>query len=180
MRKILTETFDYKDLEGQVEPIVFVDEYASNVGEDDEVVTLAFVVKGQQASEDLTDWFERGYDWILDSEVSEGQYKKGKYLVFVELDRRTKVPGRIVELIEDLQTLTDLPIEQWKIMIDDVEYKADEAVLKQVIILSPSEYRVKHEEDLNEMRERAGLEPRKLFKDKQDNLIKEFISKAGL
>lgn len=180
MRKILTETLDYKDLEGQVEPMVFVDEYASNVGEDDEVVTLAFVVKGQQASEDLTDWFERGYDWILDSEVSEGQYKKGKYLVFVELDRRTKVPGRIVELIEDLQTLTDLPIEQWKIMIDDVEYKADEAVLKQVIILSPSEYRVKHEEDLNEMRERAGLEPRKLFKDKQDNLIKEFISKAGL
>lgn len=179
MTRILTEGFDFKDLEGQIDPTITVDEYAANMGDDDEIVTLAFTVKGQQASEDLVDWFERGYDYVLDSEVSDGQVSKGKYLVFVEMNRRTTVPERIVEMIEDLETLTQLPIEDWTITIDKKEYKADIEQLKQVIILSPSKYRQMHEEDLNEMRNRAGLEPQKIFKE-QDSLLRDFISKAGL
>ncbi len=179
MTRILTEGFDFKDLEGQIDPTITVDEYAANMGDDDEIVTLAFTVKGQQASEDLVDWFERGYDYVLDSEVSDGQVSKGKYLVFVEMNRRTTVPERIVEMIEDMETLTQLPIEDWTIIIDKKEYKADIEQLKQVIILSPSKYRQMHEEDLNEMRNRAGLEPQKIFKE-QDSLLRDFISKAGL
>lgn len=179
MTRILTEGFDYKDLVGQIDPTITVDEYAANMGDDDEIVTLAFTVKGQQASEDLVDWFERGYDYVLDSEVSDGQVSKGKYLVFVEMNRRTTVPERIVEMIEDMETLTQLPLEDWTIILDKKEYKADVEQLKQVIILSPSKYRQTHEEDLNEMRNRAGLEPHKVFKE-QDSLLRDFISKAGL
>jgi hypothetical protein len=179
MKRILTEFFNYKYLNKKIDPTINLDEYAANMGDDDEIVTLAFTVKGQQASEDLVDWFERGYDYVLDSEVSDGQVTKGKYLVFVEMNRRTTVPERIVELIEDLETLTNLPVEDWTIIIDKEEYTADVEQLKQVIILSPSKYRQVHEEDLNEMRERAGLEPQKIFKE-QDSLLKDFISKAGL
>ena len=179
MNKILTEGFDYKDLEGQLDPTITVDEYAANMGDDDEIVTLAFTVKGQQAAEDMVDWFERGYDYVLDAEVSDGQVSKGKYLVFVEMNRRTTVPERIVEMIEDLETLTQLQLDKWTIIIDKKEYKPEVELLKSVIILSPSKYRQIHEEDLNEMRNRAGLEPSKIFKE-QDSLLKDFISKAGL
>lgn len=179
MKKILVEGFDYKDLEGQIEPIVIVDEYKAKMGDDDEIVTISFIVKGRQVGEDLTDWFERGYDWILDSEVSEGQVSKGKYLVFVEANRRTTIPERIIELIEDLETLTNLPLDKWTIKVDDVEYKPEVGTLKNVIILSPHEYRMKKEEDLNEMRNRAGLEPKKIFTEK-DSLLKNYLAKAGL
>lgn len=179
MKRILNEGFDYRDLQGQIDPTISVDEYAANMGDDDEIVTLAFTVKGQQASEDLVDWFERGYDFILDSEVSDGQVAKGKYLVFVEMNRRTAVPERIVELIEDLQTLTDLPLEDWTITVDKQDYKPDTQQLKNVIILSPSKYRQVHDEDLNEMRNTAGLDHQKVFKE-QDSLLRDFISKAGL
>lgn len=179
MNKILTEGLDYRDLKGQIDPTITVDEYAANMGDDDEIVTLAFTVKGQQASEDLVDWFERGYDYVLDAEVSDGQVSKGKYLVFVEMNRRTTVPERIIELIEDMQTLTDLPLSDWTIIIDKTEYSADVEQLKQVIILSPSKYRQSHEEDLNEMRHRAGIDHHNVFKE-QDSLIKDFLSKAGL
>lgn len=179
MTRILTEGFDYRDLQGQIDPTISVDEYAANMGDDDEIVTLAFTVKGQQASEDLVDWFERGYDYILDSEVSDGQVSKGKYLVFVEMNRRTAVPERIIELIEDLQTLTDLPLEDWKITVDKKDYKPDVYQLRNVIILSPSKYRQEHDEDLNEMRNTAGLDHQKVFKE-QDSLLRDFISKAGL
>lgn len=180
MRNILTEGFDYNDLEGQIDPTISIDEYKATMGDDDEIVTMAFTVKGQQASEDLTDWFERGYDWVLDSEVSEGQVTKGKYLVFVEMNRRTKVPERIVEIIEDLFTLTNIPLEKWKIIIDGNEYSPEIDTLKGAIILSPHQYRIENESDLNEMRNRAGLEPRKIFSESHDSILKDFIAKAGL
>lgn len=181
MTRIINEGLDYLDMVDQIEPTVSVDEYAAKMGKDSDIVTLAFVVKSEAAGNDLVDWFERGYDWILDSSLSEGELSPGKYLVFVEMKRRTKVPERIVELIDDLETLTELTINDWTISIDEEEYDADPEVLKQVITISPHEYRVEEEnqEDLNEMRRRAGLETVKLY-GKPDSEIQAYIAMAGL
>ena len=182
-KTILNEGLDYHDLEGQMLPIVSVDEYAAHMGKDSEIVTLAFTVNSEAAGNDLVDWFERGYDWVLDAQVSEGEVKPGKYLVFVEMNRRTSVPKRIVELLDDLETLTALPVKDWTVIVDSEEYEADEDILKQVITISPHDYREtveKDEEEINEMRERAGLDVKPIHADKQDADIKAFKSMAGL
>jgi hypothetical protein len=181
MKKILVEGFDYQDLVNQVEPIVQVDEYSAKMGDDDEIVTLSFVVNGEQVGLDMVDWFERGYEFIMDADVSEGEYKPGKYLVFVEMNRRTTVPEKICELIDDLETLTDIPREKWKVQVKDKDYAAEVDVLKSVIILSPHQYRKINdkEEDLNEMRNLSGLNTKNIF-GQPDELLRDFISKAGL
>ena len=181
-KRILNEGLDYHDLVGQMIPEVTVDEYAAKMGEDDEIVTLAFTVKGKQVGEDLSDWFERGYDWVLVAQVSDGELVPGKYLVFVEMNRRTSTPERIIELLEDLETLTDLPVKDWTITVDDEEYEPDVTVLKQKIVLSPHEYRVdiEREEELNEMRVAAGMQPKDLYTEEQDSEIKAFKAMAGL
>jgi hypothetical protein len=179
MKRILTEGLDYHDLVGQIEPIVRVDEYVAKMGDDDDIVTLSFTVKGQQVGEDLVDWLERGYDFVLDAQVSDGEITPGKFLVFVELDRRTTVPEKICEMIEDMNTLTDLPLKEWTIIVDDTEVDADVQQMKSVMILSQVEYRKLHEEDLNEMRNLSGLETKKMY-DKPDALLKDYLSKAGL
>jgi len=180
-RRIINEGLDYLDMVDQIEPTVSVDEYASKAGRDADMVTLAFTVNSEAAGNDLVDWFERGYDWIIDASISEGELSPGKYLVFVEMKRRTKVPGRIVELIEDLETLTDLKVKDWTVNIDEEDYDADEEVLRQLITISPHEYREQNEdeEDLNEMRHRAGLDTVKLHGE-PDSDLKAFISMAGL
>jgi hypothetical protein len=175
----LLEGFNYHDLVGQVTPIVSVDEYSAKAGTDDEIVTLSFIVKGQQASKDLVDWFERGYEWILDAQVSDGEYSLGKNLVFVEMPRRTTVPARIIELLNDLDTLTDIPLNEWTIKINDEDYDPDLAQLKNVLELSPHQYRVDNEMELNEMREMAGITTVNVNA-KPDSLLKDFLSKAGL
>ena len=181
-KRILNEGLDYHDLVGQMIPEVTVDEYAAKMGEDDEIVTLAFTVKGKQVGEDLSDWFERGYDWVLDAQVSDGELVPGKYLVFVEMNRRTSTPERIIELLEDLETLTDLPVKDWTIIVDDEEYEPNVEVLKQKIVLSPHDYRVdiEREEELNEMRVAAGMQPKDLYTEEQDSEIKAFKAMAGL
>jgi hypothetical protein len=182
-KTILNESLDYHDLEGQMLPVVSVDEYAAHMGKDSEIVTLAFTIKSEAAGNDLVDWFERGYDWVLDAQVSEGEIKPGQYLVFVEMNRRTSVPKRIIELLDDLETLTALPVKDWTIVVDDEEYSPEEDVLKQVITISPHDYRETEEveeEEINEMRERAGLDVKPIHADKQDADIRAFKSMAGL
>ena len=182
-KTILNEGLDYHDLEGQMIPTVTVDEYAAHMGNDSEIVTLAFTIKSEAAGNDLVDWFEKGYDFVLDAQVSEGEVKPGQYLVFVEMNRRSSVPKRIIELLDDLETLTAIPVKDWTIVVDEEEYSPEEEVLKQVITISPHDYREEveiEEEEINEMRERAGLEVKVLHSDKQDAEIKAFKSMAGL
>jgi len=182
---LITEGLDFEDMEGQIEPTVSVDEYESKLGENKDLVTLAFTVKSKQVGEDLVDWFERGYDWIIDASISEGEIEVGKYLVFVEMNRRSTVPGRIIELISDLKTLTGMKPTEWTVQVEDEDYDADEDVLKQVIILNPNVYKdtkgeeEEEEEEINEMRHRAGLDTVKLHGE-PDSELKAFISMAGL
>jgi hypothetical protein len=178
-KRIINEGLDYLDMVGQINPVISVDEYKAKMGKDSDIVTLAFLVNSEAAGNDLVDWFERGYDWILDASVSEGELRPGKYLVFVEIKRRMAVPERIVELIEDLETLTELPINDWTVEINDEEYDPEVEVLRQVITTSPHEYRIKEEGELNEMRKRAGVDTVKLYGE-PDKDIKKYISMAGL
>lgn len=180
-RRIINEGLDYLDMVDQIEPTVSVDEYSAKMGKDSDIVTLAFTVKSEAAGNDLVDWFERGYDWVLDASLSEGELSPGKYLVFVEMKRRTKVPERIVELIEDLETLTGMELKEWSVTIDKEDHVPDEEVLKELITISPHEYREENEdeEDLNEMRHRAGLDTVNLHGE-PDSELKAFISMAGL
>ena len=182
-KTILNEGLDFHDLEGQMIPTVTVDEYAAHMGTDSEIVTLAFTIKSEAAGNDLVDWFEKGYDFVLDAQVSEGEVKPGQFLVFVEMNRRSSVPKRIIELLDDLETLTAIPVKDWTIIVDEEEYSPEEDVLKQVITISPHDYREEEEveeEEINEMRERAGLEVKAIHADKQDADIKAFKSMAGL
>jgi len=186
MTKILSEGLDYHDLEGQLEPVLSVDDYSAHMGEDCDIVTLAFIIRSQRAGSDPVDWFERGYDWVLDAQVSEGELRPGRYVVFVEMNRRTSVPERIVELLEDLNTLTDIPLKDWTVKVDDEDYPPEIDILKQVIILSPHQYREdvvdtdnETEEGLNEVRVAAGI-PVKTIYNATDTEIKNFKAMAGL
>jgi hypothetical protein len=169
MKTYITEGLDYHDLVGQVVPKLTVDEYAAKMGDDKDVVTLTFIVKSKQAAVDLVDWFEKGYDFILDASLSDGEIEVGKWLIFVEMDRRFKVPERIVEILDDLKTLTDIPLKDWEVEVDGESYDANEKVLRQVIIVNPNEYTIdkENEEDLNEMRLRAGLDTHQVYNDNE-------------
>jgi len=176
----LLEGLDYHAMVGQVDPKISVDEYAAKMGKDSDIVTVAFKMNSKLAAQDLVGWLEKGYNFILDASVSEGEISPGKYLVFAEMNRRTSVPERIVEVLTDMQTLTDIPITEWTVSVDDEDYDADEEMLKQVIVLSPLEYKKtkEREEELNEYRELSGLPTTKMYV--EDEYIKNLKAMAGM
>lgn len=181
-KKILTEGMEHNDLEGQMEPLVTIDEYEAQAGENSQIITLSFIVRSKRACEDLAGWFERGYDWVVDAQASEGEVRPRKYLLFVEIPRRSSAPERIVELLDDLTTLNGISLSDWTVKIDKEEFSADAAELQKAMILSPHEYREEKEKDeveLNEFRKSAGLQIKPIYKS-NDADIKAYKALAGL
>jgi len=176
---------DYMDLEGQLKDKITVDEYAAKMGKDSDIVTVTFNTNSKLAAKDLVTWFERGYDFVLDASVSDGEIEPGSWLVFVEMDRRSKVPNRIITLLEDLETLTGIDLADWTVEIDGEEYEASEDTLKEKMILNPNEYKLEKdsedeepEADLNEMRLRAGLDVKTTYV--EDEYTKNLKAIAGM
>lgn len=184
MKTLINESLDYMDMEDQIRDTITVDEYAAKMGKDKDIVTITFATHSKLAAEDLVSWFERGYDFVLDASVSDGEINPGEWLVFVEMDRRSKVPARIITLLSDLETLTGLKLKDWTVKVNGDEYDADQSTLHDVIILNPNKYEeeveiAKEVEDgLNEMRVRAGLEVKSAYN--EDEYIKNLQALARI
>ena len=172
------------DMEDQMLPYIGIDQYESSVGENDDMITLDFLVKGKAQAQDLAEWFERGYEWVVDADSSPGEVKGGNYAVFVEMNRRTKVPARIIEMLDDLGTLTGFELEDWKAKIKDQEFTPTEELIGDRLELSPHRYRESHpdetgEEELNEWKQIAGVSM-STTQSKDDDAIRAIKRQAGL
>lgn len=174
----LSEGLEYKDLVGMMKPTVHVDEFASKMGEDDDIIVASFYVRSRQAAKDLENWFEKGYDWVLDAATSPGEIKPGRYLVYVEMRRRSSAGRNLATAIEDLSTLTEFKPAAWSMVYGRQELPFSQEEFDRVVPLSPKDYRKHAEEDLNEMRAAAGIEPVQIHTRERD--IRQLQTAAGI
>jgi len=158
----LLEGLQYKDLEGIVKPTIHVDEFSSKMGDDADIIVLSFFVRNKTAAKDLMAWFEKGYDFVLDADVSPGEIKPNRYLVYVEMRRRTAAPKQIEEMLNDMSTLTEFDPDEWVMTYQgqSVPWSAEEFARR--VPLNPKDYTASTETDLNEMRVAAGLPAKKI------------------
>ena len=108
----LSESLSFKDLDGLMKPTIHVDEFSSKMGDDDDIIVVSFFLRDQQAAKDLMNWFEKGYDFVVDADRSPGEIKPNRYLVYVELRRRSTAGGHVEQLLNDLNTLTEFVLEE--------------------------------------------------------------------
>lgn len=158
----LLEGLQYKDLDGMMKPTIHIDEFTSKMGDDADVVVVSFFVRDLEAAKDLVGWFEKGYDFVLDADRSPGEIKPSRYLVYVELRRRSAVPGQIQDLLKDLATLTEFEPNDWRWRYQDQDYDWNEEQFAKIVPCTPNEYRRTHDKDLNDVRTAAGIAPKKI------------------
>jgi hypothetical protein len=75
-----------------------IDVHRSKMGEDKDICVLSFQVKDRAPAKDMMEFIEKGYHFVLDSDVSSGENEDGEYSVFVELSRSP----RLAEQIKDI------------------------------------------------------------------------------
>lgn len=175
----LFESLGYKDMEGLLKPTIHVDEFSSKMGDDDDIIVVSFFVRDDQAAKDLMRWFEKGYDFVLDADKSPGEIKPNRYLVYVEIRRRSTAGTHVEQLLQDLNTLTEFEPGDWTMHYKGQEMPFTQEAFDATVPLSPKQYRDRYEKDLNEWRNRAGL-PVKSDYDRRDRSIQILQSQAGI
>ena len=163
--KLLRENLEAGDLKRLVHNELHIDEYKSKMGTDEDVCVISFKVSGKEPGADLVSFIEKGYDFVLDADVSSGEKEGGDYLVFVELQRSEELPTQIIAIMNDLMNLTEQKIEDWRVRYykstNDNELTPD--VLADIVPLTSEAYDAKYGKDDNE--EIVDAEPEDITKD---------------
>jgi hypothetical protein len=175
----LFESLEFKDLEGLMKPTIHVDEFSSKMGDDDDIIVVSFFLRDEQAAKDLMSWFEKGYDFVLDADRSPGEIKPNRYLVYVEMRRRSTAGANVEQLLHDLNTLTEYEVDDWTMHYKGKEIPFSRDTFDSTVPLSPKEYRQRYEKDLNEMRTSAGMTTKRIY-DQDDKLLQSIQSAAGI
>lgn len=100
------------DLENYIHSLFTVDQYKSKMGEDRDILVLGFKIKEKYPAIDLMEFIEKGYDFILDADMSAGEESDGQYHVFVEIERTPKLKDQLIELMQGVSKLSNL--KDWK------------------------------------------------------------------
>jgi hypothetical protein len=174
----LNEGLGYKDLEGIMKPTIHIDEFSSKMGEDSDVIVVSFFVRDRQAAKDLTSWFEKGYDFVLDADTSPGEIKPNRYLVYLEMRRRNAAPKQIEEILGDLGTLTEYEPSDWVMVYKKRRHEWSPETFAELVPLTPNEYRERTEGDLNEMRVAAGITTKNIYQ--RDAGMRAIQAAAGI
>lgn len=156
----INEGLEQNDLARLVTPELHIDEYKSKMGKDEDIVVLSFKVAGREPAEDLVNFIEKGYEWILDADVSAGELDDGDFLVFVEMDREPAVAENVMAMMKDILNLTSQVLGEWSMQIrskpEKLKLTADN--IRNNVPLSTSSYQAQYgKQGLDEMRTAAGV-----------------------
>lgn len=139
----LTESLRPNDLKDLVSEVFTVDQYKSKMGEDADIVVLGFRVKEKHPATDLVEFIERGYNYILDADMSTGEEHDGQYQVFVELERNSKLPENLKHLLGGIGQLTGVDSWRFRYQKAPASVEFDVRSVMEHIPSTPEEYTAK-------------------------------------
>lgn len=182
MSNQLFEGLEKGDLARLVSNVYSIDEFKSKMGDDADIIVLGFVVDDKNPAMDLMNFVERGYDFVLDADVSAGEAQNGEYMVFVEMERNEDAPKNIHHLISDISSLTDIDTMNWefKYRKSNTKYDCTEENIARIVPLTARQYRAKFggDDELNAMREAARVPMKSLGE--QDKFKESIQIAAGI
>ena len=134
------------DLKYCVDHIFEVDSYQSKMGTDDKIVVLSFRVKPIQAAEDLVNFIEKGYEFVLDADKTSGEQPDGYYRVFVEMERNRHVSKQITEILDGIKKLADVNEFKYRYYKNFRSQPADQTTLETIVPKDSNEYGIRKNE----------------------------------
>lgn len=146
MKHLNEDSLLANDLKNLVNHIFEIDSYKSKMGEDKDVVVLSFTVEDRSPAEDLVSFIEKGYQFVLDADMSPGELDDGKYRVFVEIERNRKIAENITDILYGLERLTGIENFKFRYHKSFNSLDAVKEKLEEMIPSSSSDYEIKLQE----------------------------------
>jgi hypothetical protein len=169
--KQLFEGLEHGDLKRLIHNELHIDEFKSKLGADEDTVVVSFKVKGKEPAQDLVNFIEKGYEWVIDADVSSGEMDDGDYIVFIECDREPNLANDLMDMMGDIMNATEQKPEDWRVRYytGQEDHTLDVDSLRKLIPSTAEEYQRKFgnkdeeskekgdDRDLDDMRTAAGI-----------------------
>lgn len=151
--------FEVGDLTDVLIPTIHVDQYKSKMGRDDKNCVISFALDDKAAAQDLVDFLERGYEFIVDADVSNSEVSNGRYLVFAEIRRISTLYDHIEKIISDLKAASKIKPSKWsfKFMKEKDYMPLTRENFEAKVPLSSRSYRKQYIKPIEDMKNIAGL-----------------------
>ena len=130
---LVNEGLKAGDLDGVVSKRFSVDQFKSKMGEDRNIMVLAFTVDGMAPAKDLERFAETGYKDVLDADATPGTLEDGKHRVFVEFARVEAVDQHIRKFLDDLKKLTNIETFEFTYHKNTTPFEASAANLAKIL-----------------------------------------------
>jgi hypothetical protein len=155
----LREGLEQGDLKRLVHTEMHIDEFKSKLGRDEDVVVISLKVTGKEPATDIVNFVEKGYEWVIDADVSSGEMDDGDYIVFIECDRDPAVASNVMSLMDDLMNLTEQDVSEWRVRYrNGREHELNEKNLQDMIPKTPQEYRQQFgHQEIDKLKAAAGV-----------------------
>jgi hypothetical protein len=153
-------SLEHGDLKRLVHDELHIDEFQSKLGENKDVIVVSFKVAGKDPASDVVSFVEKGYEWVLDADVSSGEMGDGDYIVFVEIPRTPDAPQQIMEIMEDLMNLTEQDIGDWRVRYyhDTTDHPLDADTVRSLVPCTPGDYDRKYgRNEIDQLKTAAGM-----------------------
>ena len=137
---LVNEGLKAGDLDGVISKRFSVDQFKSKMGEDRNIMVLAFTVDGMAPAKDLERFAETGYKEVLDADATPGTLEDGKHRVFVEFARTEKVDRQIRKFLDDLAKLTNIETFEFTYHKDPTPFEASAKNLADILPRTPIAY----------------------------------------
>ncbi len=147
MPQQLNEELLAGDLRMLVDNIFEIDSYKSKMGSDKDIVVLSFTVEQNEPADDLVNFIERGYGFVLDADKTPGELDNGKYKVFVEMERNRHVPENIMELLDGVGKLCEIDNFKFRYYKSFNSVNVSAEALEEAIPISKEDYEISIQEN---------------------------------
>lgn len=153
----LKENIHHNDLSDLVNTTISVDQYKSKLGEDENIVVVAFVVMDIEPAQELSQFLETGHE-AFDIDVSTGPNADGHYSVYVEIERNSSSFETINNIVKDVSradnSFTDIKFTSYE---NKAPQSWNEENFNNSIITSSYDYVMKHNPEAKQISERINF-----------------------
>lgn len=150
------------DLKDLIDSSFTIDQYQSKMGDDKNVLVLRFRAKGREPAIDMMEFIEKGFNFVLDADMSSGEEKDGDYSVFVELERDSDSPKNIKNLLDGLGRLCEVSSWRFRWYKDISGHDFSEEAIQENVPLTPEDYESKvnqaSEQEVSEFFDQGALD----------------------
>lgn len=134
-------TLKTNDLKNTISKVFEIDGFKSKMGSDEDIVVVSFSCLDGNVAQDLMNFIEKGYGFVLDADSTTGEQSDGTYKVFVEIQREKGLVDNIVELLDGVGKLSDIQMFRFRYYKNFRSQEASQENLQAAIPETAEEYK---------------------------------------